>query len=302
MREPVQSGAESEAQVFEREGFYPWQIIASLSLSVFILMGICLYSFIFLSGALAEELNWTASQSGGLVSAMWVVAPLALFSAPIIKRFGPWSLVVAGVVLQAVSLVGLTYAHQFPQLYGLRILMGVGKVVLMVSAPVIIAVYFKERFGTALSVFWAVASGAGIIMAPLTESLIGDFGWRKAAIALAGIAIASLPIIALLYFTGRKSYFAKLGGEGSASAVDVDALTQTAGGDWKELIGSIGVVSLIFTGLAILGTGITAVAMFSHINALMSDAGFDSAFQGYLVGTLSATAVVAPQFAQKPWR
>jgi cyanate permease len=50
---------------------------------------------------------------------------------------------------------------------------------------------------------------------------------------------------------------------------------------------------MLLAGVSILGTGITAVAMFSHINAIMTDAGFDSAFQGYLVGILSATAVIA---------
>jgi MFS family permease len=272
--------------------FYQWQVVASVSVAVFVLMGICLYSFIFLSGALAAELKWSATQSGGLVSAMWIVAPLALFSGPIIKRFGPWSLVIAGVVTQAIALVGMVYATDFTQLYALRILMGVGKVILMVSAPVIIAVYFREKFGTALSVFWAMASGAGILMAPLTEQLIENFGWRSAAFSLAGIALSSLPLIALLYFTGRKSFLA-----GSKSvpetAVDVDNLTQTAGNNWRELKRTLGLPTILLAGVSILGTGITAVAMFSHINAIMTDAGFDSAFQGYLVGILSATAVIA---------
>jgi cyanate permease len=271
---------------------YTWQVVASVSVAVFVLMGICLYSFIFLSGALASELKWSATQSGGLVSAMWIVAPLALFSAPIIKRFGPWSLVIVGVVAQAIALVGMVYAKDFSQLYMLRVLMGVGKVILMVSAPVIIAIYFKEKFGTALSIFWAVASGAGILMAPLTEHLIGSFGWRSAAFSLAGIALSSLPLIAILYFAGRKSFLENAGNSADAQ-VDVDSLTQSAGNNWRELRSTLGLGTLIFTGLAILGTGITAVAMFSHINAIMTDAGFDSAFQGYLVSILSATAVIA---------
>ena len=252
-------------------------------------MGICLYSFIFLASALADDAHWSATQSGGLVSAMWLVAPLALVIAPVIKRYGPWPFVVFGVVAQAVSLIGMIYSAQFAELYALRMLMGVGKVVLMVSAPVIIAGYFTDKFGTALSVFWAFASGAGIVMAPLTEHLIGQFGWRSAAATLAVIALCSLPLTAALFFTGRSRYLA--GRPAAATEAGVEA-AETAKGSWSDVAGALGVGTLVMTGLAVFGSGVTAVALFSHITTLMKQAGFDSEFQSYLVSILSITAVV----------
>ena len=268
---------------------YPWQIIGGLSAAVVVLMGICLYSFIFLAAAQADELHWSATQSGGLVSAMWLVAPLALVIAPVINRYGPWPFVVFGVVAQAVSLIGMIYSSQFAELYALRMLMGVGKVVLMVSAPVIIAGYFTDKFGTALSVFWAFASGAGIVMAPLTEHLIGLFGWRSASVTLAVIALCSLPLTAALYFTGRSRYLAAQPAKEAEQIADAAAAVK---GSWKDVAASIGIGQLVFTGLAVFGTGVTAVAMFSHITTLMKQAGFDSEFQSYLVSILSITAVV----------
>jgi predicted MFS family arabinose efflux permease len=269
---------------------YPWQIIAGLSASVFVLMGICLYSFIFLSSALAEELNWSATQTGGLVSAMWLVAPLALFCAPIIKRYGPWALVVIGVATQAVSLVGMVYADAFAELYILRILMGFGKVVLMVSAPIIIARYFEEKFGTALSIFWAFASGSGMVMGPLTEHLIGTSGWRSAAISLAVVALGSLLVTATFYFSGRKGYLAQ-GGYLSDSSENAEEAKSTRS-NWRDLAGELGLGKLIAVGLAVIGTGVASVALFSHISGLMKQAGFDSEFLGLLVSILSITAVI----------
>jgi predicted MFS family arabinose efflux permease len=168
-------------------------------------------------------------------------------------------------------------------------LMGVGKVVLMVSAPVIIAGYFTDKFGTALSVFWAFASGAGIVMAPLTEHLIGLFGWRSASVTLAVIALCSLPLTAAFYFIGRSRYLAGRSAEAIEQAADA---AEAAKGSWKDVAASFGLVQLIVTGLAVFGTGVTAVAMFSHITTLMTQAGFDAEFQSYLVSILSITAVV----------
>ncbi len=268
---------------------YPWQIIGGLSASVVVLMGLCLYSFIFLAAALAGEAHWSATQSGGLVSAMWLVAPLALVCSPVIKRYGPWPFVVFGVLAQAVSLMGMIYSTQFAELYALRMLMGVGKVVLMVAAPVIIAGYFTDKFGTALSVFWAFASGAGIIMAPLTEHLIDQFGWRSAATTLAVIALCSLPLTAALFFTGRQRYLA---GQTVAETAQAAESSEAAKGSWGDVSRALGLGTLVFTGLAVFGSGVTAVAMFSHITTLMNEAGFDSEFQSYLVSILSITAVV----------
>jgi AAHS family 4-hydroxybenzoate transporter-like MFS transporter len=277
--EPTRSG----------NSLYPWQIVGGLSASVVVLMGICLYSFIFLAAAQANEQNWSATQSGGLVSAMWLVAPLALVIAPVINRYGPWPFVVFGVVAQAVSLIGMTYSTQFAELYVLRMVMGVGKVVLMVSAPVIIAGYFTDKFGTALSVFWAFASGAGIVMAALTEHLIGMFGWRCASVTLEVIALCSLPLTAALYFTGRNRYIIT---RPAAAPIQAAEAAEPDKGSWKDVAGSLGLVQLIFIGLAVFGTGVTAVAMFSHITTLMTQSGFDSEFQSYLVSILSITAVV----------
>ena len=230
---------------------YPWKVVAGLSVCVFVTIGTSIYSFIFLSASLAEELRWSATQSGGLISAMWLVAPLALFAAPIIKRYGPWSLIVFGVLAQSLSLLAMAYSTQFTEWYALRILMGTGKVLLMVAAPVVIARYFKNNFGTALSVYWAVAYGAGVLMAPLTENLIRDMGWRGAAIVLSAISVASLPIAAMFFFSKRGAYIASDANE--HMAVKIDEIAQSAGSDWKLLASSHGFRVLIITALAILG-------------------------------------------------
>ena len=92
-----------------------------------------------------------------------------------------------------------------------------------------------------------------------------------------------------MYFTGRSRYLAAQPAKEAEQIADAAAAVK---GSWKDVAASIGIGQLVFTGLAVFGTGVTAVAMFSHITTLMKQAGFDSEFQSYLVSILSITAVV----------
>jgi MFS family permease len=170
------TAAPSNPAASNEKALYPWQVLIGLSLCIFALMGVSVYGFIILVSSLAADMHWSAAQSGGLVSAMWIAAPLALFGTPLVVRFGPWRLAVASLLIQAISLWALPYVDQFWQLYLLRLFTGTGKIILVTSAPVIIAQYFSTRFATAISLFWAAAVGAGLVFAPLTEHLVESMG------------------------------------------------------------------------------------------------------------------------------
>ena len=127
-------------------------------------------------------------------------------------------------------------------------------------------------------------------MGPLTEHLIGTSGWRSAAISLAVVALGSLLVTATFYFSGRKGYLAQ-GGYLSDSSENAEEAKSTRS-NWRDLAGELGLGKLIAVGLAVIGTGVASVALFSHISGLMKQAGFDSEFLGLLVSILSITAVI----------
>jgi predicted MFS family arabinose efflux permease len=271
---------------------YPWQVLIGLSLCIFALMGVSVYGFIILVSSLAADMHWSAAQSGGLVSAMWCAAPLALFGTPLVVRFGPWRLAVASLLIQAISLWALAYVDQFWQLYLLRLFTGTGKVILVTSAPVIIAQYFSTRFATAISLFWAAAVGAGLVFAPLTEHLVESMGWRSAAHTLALLVVSGLPVTWLLYRVGRAKYLARAVGDTAANAVNVEALTQVAGSAWGQLARRMGPVTMAVTGLAIVGMGAANISVFSHEMTYLSQLGFSSAFGANALALLSAVAIL----------
>jgi MFS family permease len=172
-----------------------WRVVAALALCTFIVYGASLYAFIVISEPLAREFRWSAAQTGSLVSAMWVIAPLALFTAPLAERVGAWRLAAFGLVVQAVALAAVDLVSAFWQLYLLRIIMGVGKVSLMTAAPAIISRWFGRRFATAMSLVWAAMSAGGLVLSPLAERLTAAVGWKAAALVLAGLLMVT-PILA----------------------------------------------------------------------------------------------------------
>lgn len=169
---------------------FGWAIVAVLFLCTASLMGTSIYGFIMIADSMARSHGWSDMAAGGLVSAMWLVAPLALFTAPAISRFGPWRLIVGGLLLLALAFAGLALASEFWQVYALRVLMGFCKVAIMTSVPVVVTRWFDLRFGTAIAIVWAGGSAGGIVVAPLVEYLDRTAGFQFTTFALAcGIAV-----------------------------------------------------------------------------------------------------------------
>jgi predicted MFS family arabinose efflux permease len=176
---------------------FGWAIVAVLFLCTAALLGTAIYGFIMIADSMARAHGWSETAAGGLVSAMWLIAPLALFCAPVIARFGPWKLIVAGLWLLALAFAALSLATEFWQVYALRIVMGLGKVAIMTSVPVVVLRWFNRRFGTAIAIIWAGGSAGGIVVAPLVENLDRTAGPQATTLALAA-GIAAVACVAMV--------------------------------------------------------------------------------------------------------
>ena len=175
---------------------FGWVVVAVLFLCTAALLGTAIYGFIMIADSMARSHGWSETAAGGLVSAMWLIAPLALFCAPVIARFGAWKLIIAGLWLLALAFAVLSLATEFWQVYALRIVMGLGKVAIMTSVPVVVMRWFDRRFGTAIAIVWAGGSAGGIVVAPLVENLARTIGPQFAPLALA-VGIAAVACIAM---------------------------------------------------------------------------------------------------------
>lgn len=270
----------SELETIRRR--YGWRIVLALFICTFALFGPSVYSFIIFTEPLAREFHWSAAATGSLVSAMWLVAPLALLSGQINRRFHPWLLVLTGVSVQAVALVLLTFTDAFWQLYLLRIFMGVGKVMVVVGAPMIVTQWFSMRFATAMAIVWAGGSAGGLLMSPLTEALIGAFEWRGASLAVsAGIVIALIFAFLLSRAAASPADLAHTGGSVTAEHPEEEEAPVAS---WRSVRGTISPGYAIPMFLAIVGTGMVVIAGLSQQPAFLKASGLSAEAAALILG------------------
>lgn len=271
--------------------YYGWRIVAALFLTTTALFGVALYAFIMFSAPLAEEFGWSASQTGSIVSAMWVAAPFALSMPFLLQRIEPWRLVLAGLCIQALALLSLGAIGAFWQLYGLRLLMGVGKVLIMASIPAIVGRWFDTRFSTAVAIVWAGSSAGGLALAPATEALNAMLGWRNASLILALGVFVIVGLALLLRGRAASPQALGIGRDGSPSSkVESTSDDRSVTVPLRHALRSIPLLPAAAMIVAVLGASMAAIAILSQQPTVLEKAGFSSASAAGLVATTAGAA------------
>ncbi len=180
--------------------YYGWTVLGVAFLTTSVTLGTHA-AFGVLLVALADGLGWGRSVIAGaiaLTAVLWTLSAPPLGAA--FDRWGPrW--VYGGAAL--VAALGLAFAAttEAPwQLYlGMGVLAGIGLTPLRAnSQSVVVTNWFVRRRGLAVGI---VASGVGVgvlVVAPLTQWVIDQAGWRAAFLTLAALfAFGLLPLNAL---------------------------------------------------------------------------------------------------------
>jgi predicted MFS family arabinose efflux permease len=265
-------------------GSRSWRIALAMFLVTAIVYGVAIYGFIILSQPLAAEMGYSHIQSGNLVSAMWLVAPLALFCAPLIGRLGAWRILLVGLVIDAAAFASITLTDQFWQLYALRMVMGVGKTLAIVAMPVIISQWFTRRFGTAIAFAWCGGSFGGLVVAPLAETLARELGWRSAVLWLSALVVVTALVIGLL---GRSA-----GAPGTVEPLGPStAEHKIAARPGFTEIRSINRVTASLMAFAVLMSGIGAISFVIQAPTLMESIGYSPTMAAAVLGFSSAGAI-----------
>ena len=292
--------------------YFGWRIVVALFLCTLALFGVSIYSFIVLAHPLGAEYGWSATQTGAAVSAMWFAAPMALLSGPLIRRFNPWHIIFAGLLMQAAGFAMLPLISSIESLYLLRLMMGIGKVTLVIAVPIIVTRWFSRRFATAMAIIWAGGSAGGFIMAPATDALLQAFGWRTAAAVIAAAMVAVVILIGLL--ARGPSSPAALGlapdgvppsaGDGAPrGSVPEDA----AALDWRAALGHVRLWVAIPMLLSVMGIGMASIAVLTQEQLVLESAGIASSlaatFLGLTaVGSLTGSASIGLLLDRAPAR
>lgn len=185
--------------------FYGWLLVGVMFLAGAYSGGIGIWGFGLFARPMEDELGWSRSAFFAALSIRSLVAgALAPFVGPWLDtRHGPRTIMLAGAVLNGVSLGGLLWVHALWQFYlffgvvgGLAVL-GSGQT----TAEVVLPKWFVRHRGRALGISGVGTPLAGIFMPAIILGLIGSIGWREAWLVLGMGGTAILFPLALLVRT-----------------------------------------------------------------------------------------------------
>jgi len=163
------------------------QAAATSFLALFSIVGLALYGLPLYYDYMVSEFGWSRTQvtSGNALSKL-VVGPLFGFLAGwIVDRFGPRRLMLAGIVMAAGALVGLSWMSALWMFYLFYLLNALGYVC---GGPlpnqVLLSRWFREGRGKAMGFAYLGIGIGGAVVPLLSYWMAGLWGWRGSLRAL----------------------------------------------------------------------------------------------------------------------
>ena len=158
---------------------------------------------------LERDYGWTRSQ---LTSVYSIYLLMHGFTSPLVglifDRLGPRWVYTTGLACMCGAFflaAGLSNLWQFYLFVGGLVGIGVS-LTGMVPGSALIARWYRERLSTAIGIAFSAAGVGTIIFVPLTQTLVGDYGWRLAYRVLGTALLLLVPVVA--FFVPWKRFYA----------------------------------------------------------------------------------------------
>jgi MFS family permease len=181
--------------------YHGWWVVAAAFLVALFGWGLGFYGPGIYLVALHDRHGWSPASISFAITVYYLLgATLVLFSGGIFERFGVRRVVGAGTVAMACGVVLLALVTDRWQVYAAFAMMSLGWAAMSGAAiNIIVAPWFDQRRGLAVSLALNGASVGGVVIAPLLIFLIGSFGLAASlACAASAMLVILLPIVALV--------------------------------------------------------------------------------------------------------
>jgi MFS family permease len=276
---------------------YGWVIVCVGILTIFSCLGLARFAFGMLLPAMRSGLALGYDQMGFISTANFAGYLTAVALSPLlIRRFSSRIIIVAGLLLIAVCMLGISRSQGFTAVLVLYVCAGVGSGFANIPVMVLVSHWFRrERRGRAAGLMVA-GSGFGIMFSgfiiPRLNLALGPEGWRVGWLLLGLITLGCALVAAALVRNDPADLGLEPVGRPIALAPEAMVPKERPGSAWILL--QLGALYLVFgTTYMIYGTFIvtTMVVEFGFPEAqagmFWSWVGFFSLFSGVLFGTLS---------------
>lgn len=195
------------SQVSSKKGFYGWIALLGAMLVYFSGCGTLFYSYGVFVPEMVDDLNWSMGAAQGVTAVFLLVhgipGPLIGWS---IARFGSRKNIIAGNLLAAAGLAGMSVVTELWQAYLFYgVMVGIGEGLgLFVACTTVANNWFERRKGLALALVLSSGGLGGLALVPLIGRLIESMGWQSTwliiavihlvvAVAIGGILIRNKP-------------------------------------------------------------------------------------------------------------
>jgi MFS family permease len=179
--------------------YYGWIIAAVTFLTLLAAAGIRSAPGVLII-PLEKEFGWTRVTVSLAVAINLVLYGLAgPFAAALMDRFGVRRVMLTSLTLLAAG-VGLTALlrapWQFDLLWGVVVGLGTGTTALVLGAYIANR-WFVERRGLVMGLLTASTATGQLLFLPFLASLVVAHGWRTAVLAVTGVALLIVPLVAV---------------------------------------------------------------------------------------------------------
>jgi MFS family permease len=237
--------------------------------------------------ALLDAFGWSRATTAGAISLAIVFEGACLpWAGGLIDRIGGRKTLIAGGWVLAIGLAFASTISSIWQLYfwiGIVAALGIAMIG-MVPHVAILSREFPQRRGTALGIAWA-GGGVGIVLlVPVTQLMINQWGWSMAYVGLALIT-ALLVIPPVLLFLPRAQ-----SRQAAEAGIEKASVQETRGHDWTvkaALTNSAFWLLFIARTLASMGNQIIVTHQIAHA----VDVGFAKVFAASIFGLMGVVSI-----------
>lgn len=301
----TQENLQKEVVHFVEGGWWGWLVVLASFCCIFVLDGIG-YSF----GVFLEPLLEEIKEGRGLLS---VAGSMQIgvygFSSPIVaklvNRYGERKICSIGALISAVGLLLASFATGiWTLIVCYSIVCGVGFGLMYLPSIVIVSKHFLTKRSLATGIVLCAAGVGTFVIAPITQSMVEQWGWRGAMKGLALMCLACL-ICGLAMSPGNKleeSSNGDVGGSVYRERVERPCLSFILGNELASA-SALPVLVLLATGdmLATLSIYIP----FTHLPSAAVSRGISASNSALLVSAIGVTntlgRLAAGWFSDKPW-
>jgi sugar phosphate permease len=180
-----------------RRVFYGVWVTAACFVLLFLFAGAGFYSFSIFIKPLEDEFGWSRAAISLAMSIYMIVHGVAgPFVGHAVETYGPKKVMTLFAVLSGAGFVLVSFTSSlwfFYLAYSLLSLATTG--IGFVPASSVLARWFIRRRGTAIGFAMLGISVGGLVMAPVVELIISEFGWRTAFVLLGMMVwVLALPV------------------------------------------------------------------------------------------------------------